>query len=75
MTISRAMRRVSKYDETKDDFPTTPWVTRAFIELVVKRKLIHRTIDEPACGRGHMLRTLQEYCGTVTGSDLVNYGK
>lgn len=82
MTISRAMRRVSSYKETKDDFPSPPWVARAFIELVMcggeRRRIAalgNRTIHEPACGRGHMLRTLQEYCNKVRGSDIVNYGR
>lgn len=73
--------RKTKYADTMDDYPTAPWVTRAFVELVMcgneRRRiaaLSNMKIHEPACGRGHMLRTLREYCHNVIGSDIVNHG-
>jgi hypothetical protein len=60
-----------------DDFPTPPWATRALMEYVLKPVGYDpcANVLEPACGRGHMARTLQEYFDTVTVSDLAEYGQ
>lgn len=81
MAVPPYIGRKTKYADTMDDYPTAPWVTRAFVELVMcggsKRKLAtlsNATFHEPACGRGHMMRTLAEYSSRVTGADVVGYG-
>lgn len=59
-----------------DFFPTPPWVTRAFLELVLaalvggRKRLKKLTVLEPACGEGDMARPLGEYFGTVHASDI-----
>lgn len=57
-----------------DDFPTPPWAVRAFFRYVAP-DLTHRdvTFHDPACGRGHMVRTVQEFAA-CTGSDIKDYG-
>ena len=63
-------------DASLDDFPTPPWATRALMEHVLgaSNKLEGLTVLEPACGRGHMSRTLAEYFGEVVASDIHDYG-
>ncbi len=59
-----------------DYFPTPPWITRAFIELVLadlvggRKRLNKLSAIEPACGEGDMARPLAEYLGTVHASDI-----
>src|SRR5262245_31923266 len=61
--------------ESPDDFPTPPWATRALIEHIIgKSGLDTMNCLEPACGRGHMSRTLEEYFASVTSSDAYHYG-
>ncbi len=59
-----------------DDFPTPPWATRALIEHVLgdldQRK--RESVLEPCANRGFMVRPLQEYFGSVDGSDCYDYG-
>ena len=58
-----------------DDFPTPPWAVRALVEHVIgKDSVLRRTCLEPACGRGYMARTLQEYFKTVEATDVFDYG-
>jgi hypothetical protein len=58
-----------------DDFPTPPWATRALVEHVLdKPALASMSCLEPACGRGHMSVTLAECFGSVTSSDVFDYG-
>ena len=65
-----------------DDFPTPPWAARALMHHVLfpssfigtEAVLARSTCLEPACGRGHMKRTLQEYFSRVRGSDVHDYG-
>ena len=58
-----------------DDFPTPPWATRALVEYVLgKPALASMSCLEPACGRGHMAVTLAECFGSVTSSDVFDYG-
>lgn len=68
-------RHVS-YDEFKDDFPTPPWATRAMLMYGVPSsvRVRGRTVREPACGRGHMVRVLRdEFRCRVSPSDVVAY--
>ncbi len=62
--------------DAKDDFPTPPWATRALVEYVLggEPAVRHQSCLEPACGRGHMARTLREYFSTVRSSDAYDYG-
>ncbi len=57
--------------DSPDDFPTSPWATRAFMEhvLVDEGAFDELTCLEPACGSGHMAMALKEYFGTVKSSD------
>lgn len=63
-----------------DDFPTPPWATRALVEHVLDpfETAVLRPGDqrvwEPACGRGHMGRALNEYFQEVVMSDIHDYG-
>ena len=55
-----------------DFFPTPPWATRALCEHIVD--LRGQKVWEPACGRGHMAKTLAEYAGQVNSSDITDRG-
>lgn len=59
-----------------DFFPTPPWATRALCEYVLGGREFLRTqsVLEPACGRGDMVRPLEEYFNEVLASDLIDYG-
>ena len=68
--------------DSLDDFPTPPWATRALMEHVLIPHVGPQTDDpfytrlalEPAAGRGHMARTLEEYFAAVRASDVHDYG-
>ena len=62
--------------DSRDDFPTPPWATRALAEHVLDKPhaLLQKSCLEPACGAGHMARPLAEYFGTVHASDAYDYG-
>lgn len=62
--------------ESRDDFPTPPWATRALLEHVLDdlSALQQKTCLEPACGAGHMARPLTAYFATVQASDAYDYG-
>lgn len=71
------MAQRTEAKDSRDDFPTPPWATRALIEHV----LLPRTPDlreqsclEPACGAGHMDKVLREYFATTSASDVFDYG-
>jgi hypothetical protein len=69
-------RRVEAHDSL-DDFPTPPWATRAlceWLELKQSQRLDSLTCREPAANRGHMVRPLGEYFGSVDASDIFDYG-
>jgi hypothetical protein len=70
------MQRRSEPHNSLDDFPTPPWATRALCEWIQARG--YQTQDmvcrEPAANRGHMVKPLQEYFGTVLASDIYDYG-
>ena len=73
--ISHAVmsQRVEPID-SRDDFPTPPWATRALIEHVLPEVNKSMTCLEPACGAGHMSKVLEEYFDEVNSSDIYNYG-
>lgn len=68
-----------------DDFPTMPWAARALIEHVIMPELAvmpevariglrKLSALEPAANRGHMVKPLREYFGSVHASDIFDYG-
>ncbi len=61
--------------DSRDDFPTPPWATRALIKHVIKRDMLGQlTCLEPACGAGHMARVLKEHFREVRCGDAFDYG-
>lgn len=61
--------------DSRDDFPTPPWATRALMEHVVGAEAARgKTCLEPASGRGYMARPLAEYFQTVDAFDAYPYG-
>ena len=62
--------------DSRDDFPSPPWATRALIEHVLKDKetLARSDCLEPACGAGSMAETLKEYFAETCASDAYTYG-
>lgn len=67
-------RRVEPADSL-DYFPTPPWATRALCEhVLIRQELGARTCWEPAAGEGIMADVLQEYFGSVYGTDIHDYG-
>ena len=57
-----------------DDFPTPKWATRAFMAHCMPDGFNELTVWEPCANRGYMVEALREYCGTVIGSDIHDYG-
>ncbi len=62
--------------DSRDDFPTPPWATRALLEHVINDEidLSLKSCLEPACGVGHMAKVLKEYFEHVDAGDIYNYG-
>ena len=54
----------------KDYYPTPPEVTVALLETLGIPKLF--TIWEPACGRGHMVKTMESMGYHIIGTDIQN---
>ena len=75
-TLTAVMARRKEPLSSLDDFPTPPWATRALLEHVIPVEHIESssTVLEPACGRGHMVRPLEEYFTNVYCNDIHNYG-
>ena len=67
-----AQRHESK--DSRDDFPTPPWATRALLEHCIPPETFGGLIHEPACGRGDMARVLMEYVDQVSVGDIHDYG-
>jgi hypothetical protein len=69
-----AQRREAK--NSRDDFPTPPWATRALFEHAISDfgPFNSQCVLEPACGAGHMAQVLTEYFGKVRASDAYAYG-
>ena len=79
-TSSAVMQRRVEAHDSLDDFPTPPWATRALCEFL-RREWADEPSDwadftcrEPAANRGHMVKPLAEYFGTVEASDVHDYG-
>lgn len=77
---SAVMQQRREPHDSLDDFPTPPWATRALCEWL-RRNWADEVDDwaaftcrEPAANRGHMVRPLAEYFGTVEASDVHDYG-
>lgn len=64
-------------EDSLDDFPTPPWAARALMRMLRTDygDMAAQSVWEPACGRGHMARTLIEGFEMVHGSDIVDYGR
>jgi hypothetical protein len=61
--------------DSRDDFPTPPWATRALLEHVIGANGLDKlSCLEPACGAGHMAKVLKEYFGEVRCADAYDYG-
>ena len=75
-TSSAVMQQRSEPHDSLDDFPTPPWATRALCEFLrdIGEPLSERTCREPAANRGHMVKPLAEYFGSVEASDIHDYG-
>jgi len=70
------MAQRNEASDSLDDFPTPPWATRALLEHVIhdKATLAERNCLEPACNRGFMSRSLEEYFSKVISHDVFPYG-
>lgn len=69
------MQRRTEPHNSLDDYPTQPWGTRALIEHAIGPDRVRgKTCLEPACNRGHMVRPLEEYFGSVDAADVHDYG-
>ena len=74
-TSSAVMQQRREPHDSLDDFPTPPWATRALCrEIFGNHMTSHLTCREPAANRGHMVKPLCEYFGTVEASDIHDYG-
>lgn len=75
-TSSAVMQQRSEPHKSLDDFPTPPWATRALCEWLASMgyELGAMNCREPAANRGHMVKPLSEYFGTVAASDIFDYG-
>ncbi|MEI4473553.1 hypothetical protein [Frigidibacter sp. MR17.24] len=77
------MQRRAEPHDSLDDFPTPPWATRALCEWI-EHGIINWTdgphpmramsVREPAANRGHMVRPLREFFGSVEAADVHDYG-
>jgi len=70
------MAQRTEAKDSRDDFPTPPWATRALFEHVVADFGPFRLQSalEPACGEGHMAKVVAEYFGEVRATDAYAYG-
>lgn len=71
------MAQRTEAKDSRDDFPTPPWATRALLEHVILPRmpeLTNQSCLEPACGAGHMDKVLREYFGSTAASDVFDYG-
>lgn len=86
---SAVMQQRQEPHDSLDDFPTPPWATRALCEWLQSgwddmmspdapphaATTWPMTCREPAANRGHMVKPLREYFGTVHASDIHDYGE
>lgn len=71
------MAQRTEAKDSRDDFPTPPWATRAFLEHVIQPRepeMAEQVALEPACGAGHMDKVLREYFASTQASDIYDYG-
>jgi hypothetical protein len=70
------MAQRTEAPDSRDDFPTPPWATRALVAHVLKDfgPFDRQSVLEPACGAGYMARPLAESFGHVLASDIHPYG-
>ena len=70
------MQQRKEPHDSLDYFPTPPWATRAFCEKVLPRVAnpLSAVCWDPACGAGHMSRTLGEYFAATWATDVHDYG-
>lgn len=73
-TSHAVMSQRSEPTDSRDDFPTPPWATRALLEHVLVSDTREMRCLEPACGAGHMSKVLSEYFGSVDSTDIFDYG-
>ena len=79
-TSTAVMQRRVEAHDSLDDFPTPPWATRALCEFLrvewadEPSDWVDFTCREPAANRGHMVKPLAEYFGSVEASDVHDYG-
>ena len=74
-TSHAVMAQRTEPKDSRDDFPTPPWATRALMEHVIPGHGEGQTCLEPACGAGHMAKVLREYFKeNVYASDKYHYG-
>lgn len=75
-TSHAVMAQRTEPNDSRDDFPTPPWATRALLEhvLTAQQPLSTKTCLEPACGAGYMAEVLREYFGHVEAADAFDYG-
>lgn len=66
------MARRSEPHDSLDFFPTPPWAVRALLTYCVNVR--GRFVWEPACGEGHMSRSIAEFADHVFASDVRDYG-
>ncbi|MET4283578.1 SAM-dependent methyltransferase [Bradyrhizobium sp. LA6.12] len=70
------MAQRTEASDSRDDFPTPPWATRALVNHVLNEfgPFERQSVLEPACGAGYMARPLSESFGEVLASDIHPYG-
>lgn len=75
-TSHAVMAQRNEAKDSRDNFPTPPWATRALLEHVLSSysDLHRQSCLEPACGAGHMSKVLRKYFGEVRSSDAFDYG-
>jgi len=73
---SAVMQQRHEVHDSLEDFPTPPWATRALCEWLKNDGHIarHHVAREPAANRGHMVKPLMEYFGSVEAADVHDYG-
>jgi predicted RNA methylase len=75
-TSHAVMAHRKEASDSLDFFPTPPWATRALCEFLKERhEVSDQLVWEPACGGGHMARTLAEYFHSVAAGDVHDYGQ
>ena len=74
-TSHAVMSQRSEPNDSLDDFPTPPWAARALCEKVIPVEDWGKSVWEPACNRGYLVKGLSDYFETVYQSDIHYYGQ